>query len=50
MKATDERVSYMKEILGILRMVKIFGWESRVSCHEYAHETPKLIQLRSWNK
>jgi ABC-type multidrug transport system fused ATPase/permease subunit len=30
MKATDTRVEYIKEILAILRMVKQFGWETRV--------------------
>jgi ABC-type multidrug transport system fused ATPase/permease subunit len=30
MKATDKRVEYIKEILSILRMVKQFGWETRV--------------------
>jgi ABC-type multidrug transport system fused ATPase/permease subunit len=30
MKATDLRVTYIKEVLSILRMVKQFGWESRV--------------------
>jgi ABC-type bacteriocin/lantibiotic exporter with double-glycine peptidase domain len=30
MKATDQRVKYIKEVISILRMVKQFGWEKQV--------------------
>jgi hypothetical protein len=31
MIATDARVKYIKEVLNILRMIKQFGWEAKVS-------------------
>jgi hypothetical protein len=30
MMATDARIKYIKEMLNILRMIKQFGWETKV--------------------
>jgi hypothetical protein len=30
MKATDRRIQYIKEVLTVLRMIKIFGGEKQV--------------------
>ncbi|KIP05212.1 hypothetical protein PHLGIDRAFT_534838 [Phlebiopsis gigantea 11061_1 CR5-6] len=44
MKATDARVQSVTEAMGVLRMIKLFGWESRVS-EQIAEQRAAEIKL-----
>ncbi|KAF8904793.1 hypothetical protein CPB84DRAFT_1772829 [Gymnopilus junonius] len=46
MKMTDARVQEVTEVVGVLRMVKLFGWESRMS--ERVSENERGELLATW--
>ncbi|EJC98299.1 P-loop containing nucleoside triphosphate hydrolase protein [Fomitiporia mediterranea MF3/22] len=49
MAATDKRVQYVTEAMGILRMIKLFGWESymlKQLSHRREEELSKIMMVR----
>ncbi|KAI0800050.1 P-loop containing nucleoside triphosphate hydrolase protein [Fomes fomentarius] len=46
MQRTDDRVQFVTEMLGVIRMVKLFGWEPRVAAQMDEKREAELVAVR----
>ncbi|KAI8972403.1 P-loop containing nucleoside triphosphate hydrolase protein [Trametes punicea] len=47
MKRTDARVQLVTEMLNVIRMIKLFGWESRAAAQLDEKRRDELVQVRN---
>ncbi|KAI0758967.1 P-loop containing nucleoside triphosphate hydrolase protein [Fomes fomentarius] len=46
MQKTDERVQFVTEMMGVIRMIKLFGWEPHIASQLDEKRTAELVAVR----